>query len=168
MNTYIELIWKKIDGSLNREEKKQFDRLIETEQDFADLYLKHARLEKALKHAAVQKAPENLLSNVMQQVQAYPVLSRKYSSFAGIKNIGMAFIGLSVLVIIVILSNPGNISYDGNYSVLGDLIGKLQGNLAISPAVMHYLPYSMAFLAAAGLVWIDNYYRHAHDKLRAV
>lgn len=167
MNPHIELIWNKIDGTLNKEDQKMFDNLLKTDKSFASLYQKHTELERVLrKNPSVQKAPDSLLANVMQQVQLNPSFVKKDVSFSGFKTIGLVLALSTLIVTLVVVLNSSKLSVDGSYAAIGDYLNQFQSSLKVPAGLMHYLPYSMALLAGIGLVWLDNYYRQSHNNFR--
>ena len=157
MEKKLELIWKKLDGDITREEAKVFDSLYKSDEGFKQLYLEQSRLNNTLKNIPLQKAPDSILDNVMKAVSAGSVLRSKYISFSGLKTI-IALFGSFMLIACVwyFASNGINLESSGHTMISG-FFDNLNSKLTLPESLKTYLPYSMVLIAGLGLLWMDSF-----------
>ena len=155
MEKKLELIWKKLDGDINREEAKIFDALFKNDADFKKLYLEQSRLNNTLRNIPIEKAPETLIDNVMKAVRSNSVLSSNIS-FSGIKTILLLFSSFIVICCVWYFSSKGINLNSGESSVIGSTMDALFSKMVISESLKAYLPYSLVLIAGLGLLWIDG------------
>jgi len=153
---YHELIWQKIDGNLSVEAQHKFDILMQDKR-FADYYTRQLQLHKALSDMPVQPAPSKLLDNIMASV-GNPQLSGY--DLPDFKKLFLPVVGLMIIVSVIygLFATPAHTS-TGGYAFMDDLLSGIRNNAALPDTLNKVLPYSMALLAATGLVWLDNFYK---------
>lgn len=162
----MELIWKKIDGTLSIEENGQFNQLYQEDPSFVEAYNSQLKLNNALKNTNAFKAPDDLLDNIMDSIHNSYETDTSYSSFAGFKKIALFFLALTALLVTVTLVLGNGSASSGQYAAIGDFMTRLVSGIHMPEQLMSYMPYSLAILAGLGLVWMDNFYKHVHSGLK--
>ena len=154
----LELIWRKIDDQLSTDEMMHFDELCQTDNVFNTLYQKHLKLNGALANLPTQKAPVNMLQNIMSQVEKIRKYNTaEYDSFMGLKYIFISI--LSVLALVtgyVLLSQTEQVSTT-THTPVADFINSISLNLTLPSGIQSYLPYTLVLSIGLGLIFIDNY-----------
>ena len=152
MDKQIQLIWDYLDNNLSVEDRVLFESRLSSDENFIKAYKAQLSLHEALLKLPVEKAPEDLLLNIMDQLSFQKSFVRNYSSFSGLKNIflviGIITFGLIISTLIMgsttVSEVPDYLSYFADLNFNLDLTG------------ISLLPYSLVLVCAVFLIWMDN------------
>jgi len=158
MDKHLDLIWKKIDGSLSEKEALKFNELVQNNKDFLNLYKVQTNLDAQLKMVPQTSAPHSLVNNVLQKITLRKInYSKEYNSFKGIKIISLVSAGL--LTLIVIATMTLNINF--NATVYPELTQWLNQISIPSPlkGIENYSTYLLVLLPGLALIWLDKMFK---------
>lgn len=156
MKEHLELIWKKIDGELDRNDKLLFDALISEDELFLNLYKQQIKLNDAMSNMPLRKAPDTLLDNVMASVRTQVSVSRKYDDFKAFKYIIAATVLLCLVFTVYAIIISGGLQLEKHYLNINELVSKLNFNLSLPNNLVSYSTYFIILFGAVTLIWIDN------------
>ena len=167
--THIDLIWKKIDNELSKEESLRYDELFLNDPSFKALYNKTIRLNKTLSELPTHKAPVSLLDNIMQQVAIIKKYnSAEYNSFVGLKYIFIAVIAAILSLTAYVLAFHGaSPTVVADSTPVADFFRSLSGNISVPSGLQNYLPYTLVLTIGLGLILLDNYFKSNLKTARA-
>lgn len=158
MDKNLELIWKKIDNTLSGDEIKVFNSRME-DPSFVEEYKKQLKLHNLLHHIPDYKAPDGLLQGVMSQL----TFKRIYNlNFPGIKYLGWGLLATALALSLVVYFANGT-QLNSSESNFINYIPDFLFNRGLASGL---LPYSMALLALAGLLMLDNILKNKNHKLK--
>jgi len=166
MDKHLELIWKKIDGSLSQSETKDFQHLLQNDANFTMLYKSQKQLNSSLKKIPSIEAPTTLLTNVLLNISEKKSYLKEYSSFGGIKVIAMACAGIFALSVLIVLSS--NISSDLTaYPLLSQWMNKLSFSIP-SEGFENYSKFMLVLIPGIVLIWLDKMFRSAPLQVKTI
>jgi len=167
MEKHLELVWKKIDGSLSKDEAIIFNELSHNDKSFVNLYKAQINLNTNLKKLPSVAAPSNLVSNILQNITKKKVIySKEYSSFEGMKVIALA--SIITLTLVVLITMTINLSFDASvYPELTSWLNKLSVPAPLQ-GIENYSTYLLVLLPGIVLVWLDNMFRRVPIQIKAV
>jgi hypothetical protein len=167
MEKNLELIWKKIDGSLSKDEAINFNQLIHDDKSFAILYKAQVNLNTNLKNIPSVAAPSSLVSNIIQNItQKKVVYSKEYSSFGGMKIIALA--SIITLILVVLITMTINLSFDASaYPELTSWLNRLSMPISLQ-GMESYTTYLLVLLPGIVLIWLDNMFRREPIQIKVV
>lgn len=167
MDKHLELIWKKIDGSLSQSESLAFDALIQDNLEFAKLYKSQINLNSNLKNISPVSAPSDLLSNVLHKISEKKVIySKEYNSFDGMKIIAIA--SFAVLSLSILITLTTNLTFNkSSYPEVFEWLNNLSLQIPIQ-GLENYSMYLLVLLPGLALIWLDKMFRRQAFQVKAI